>query len=140
MRNLEGFGEESIETRLESRVSKIQGEAFKVGNDLRQQGVSELGIAAYLSTLEYVTEVVSNSLNSAASTERGKFIMEFQAAIRTLAHGLLMGDAGERLDEQRNIALNPGRLRKEVSDALRRANGTGTRGPDETVLAKEHMV
>ena len=48
-----------------------------------------------------------------------------QGVIRTLTHGLTMGDAQERRDELRNLIEYPGTLRKEIASALERAGIKG---------------
>jgi hypothetical protein len=70
-------------------------------------------------------EFSSRSVKTFCLRCRERFIVEMQGVIRTLTHGLTMGDAQERRDELRNLIEYPGTLRKEIASALERAGIKG---------------
>src|SRR5947209_16829656 len=109
-----------LEARIEARASKIGGSIKETANRLRQEGLPERVVAGALATHEYIDDIIGQ-LNLRGQ-EKEKFILEFQAAVRVLAHGLVMGDGAERHQEQSNIANGNGALSREVSAGLKRAN------------------
>jgi hypothetical protein len=72
--------------------------------------------------------------------EREQFIVEIQMAIRTLSHGLTMGNTEMRHNEQKSIIEHPGKLREEIASAVKRANGFDRKGPDESAFESEYRV
>src|SRR5262249_24524778 len=126
-----------LEIRLERRTAVLSKDILQVSEDLRRHGVSERGLAAFISSHDYLNEIIGGALIGAAATDREKFVIEFQAALRKVVHGLTTGEASNRQEEQLRIARSPGKLRAEFAEALSRANGSGTIGPEETVLGTD---
>ncbi len=134
------MGELSLEERLAHRADALKNDVLRIAADLKTQGVSERGLAGYLSCLEYLNDLVGGTLITAVGKEREQFVIEFQSALRKLVHGLTMGEASNRQAEQLYIAKSPGKLRTEIAEALARANGSGISGPEETVVETEQRV
>jgi len=137
MQHPEASGFESIRDRAAKRIAEIQRSTDELVSLLEEQHVSERAITGYLSTIGYINMVVGSTMIDQDPLTRENFIIELQAAIRTLAHGLSMGDASQRQKDHESIASHHHKLRDEIDKALRRANGTGVRGPDETFHAYE---
>ncbi len=135
-----GDGGEEIEKRLQVRLQEISREISMGAEDLLSAGYSKRCLAAYCSVPEYLVEVMRDSLLQASKEDRGRFLLEVQAAIRTLAHGLLMGDQSQRHQEQLAIANGRGRLAGEIAIALKTANGAGRKGSDESTMYREVTV
>src|SRR3989344_759415 len=121
---------QSMEEKLYKRLDKVSSDIRVMANSLIEGGLSERAVAGYLSTTEYINDLIGNNIGSPENQE--KFIVEFQDAIRALVHGLIMGSNEERQMERLNIANGNGKLREEITRALRNANGTGKSGGYET--------
>ena len=91
-----------------------------------------------MATHEYIDDMVA--MSGLKGPEKDKLIQEVQAAIRTLVHGMIMGDGAQRHEEQLNIANGRGELSRQISEALKKANKTGRSGGNETTMVSEHEV
>jgi len=129
-----------LEIRLEHRRAILSKDILQVSEELTRDGISERGLAAFISCHDYLNEIVGSALIGGAATDREQFVIEFQSALRKLVHGLTTGEASKRQEEQLRIARSPGKLRAEVAEALSRANGSGIIGPEETVLDAEQKI
>src|SRR3989338_1765167 len=136
--NQESERELPLEVRIEQRATNLGNEIKDAANLMRQEGLSERAIAGHFATVEGLNNFMETSNLKGADKE--KLILEFQDEIRTLVHGLTMGDQAQRRKEQLNIANGEGELRKQVEKALRQANKTGMVGGQETVLKREQEV
>jgi len=128
----------SLEVRIENRAGGLGGDIKTVANRMKDDGFSEHAIAGHCTAIENLNDL-AGTVNLKGS-EKEKFLLEVQQAIRALVHGLTMGDQAQRGREQLNIANGSGELSRQVSAALRKANGTGMSGGQETVLNTEHEV
>lgn len=128
-----------IEARTRERISSIS-ETLKVRLDnLRKDGISERAQAACLAAIEDLISLMT-SANFLKAEDKENFILEVRNAIRILTHGMTIGEVVDRNQEQLNIANNKGELGKQISEALRRANGTGKTGGQGTVAASESQI
>lgn len=129
--------EKPLDAKIEERILHLDDMMRETTGEFRNQGLSERAIAGYLATIEYINTLTSRRLLHGGSADQEKFIIEVQGAIRTLTHGLLMGDMEQRCDEQKYLIDHPGKLGAEITIALRKANGHGTSGSDETYMRSE---
>jgi len=132
--------EQPLEVRLKKRLGEVLSDIQNNAEHLLQQGLPEAAAAGYISTIEYINDLMGSVGMGESKVDQQKFIAEIQDAVRTLVHGLTMGKGEERLQERINIANGNGKLRKEIDRALRNANGTGMSGGYETTMVSESKL
>ncbi len=102
-----------------------------------QLGVKERTIAQILKMHEMVDEIVGRA-RFATSDQRAAFIGEVYQALRSVTHGLTMGNSSARADN-RSALKNPAAMSELMRSSLRDVIGTHIGAIETTVTGDDHL-